>query len=135
MIKHPGVVERVESGKVVVRILSQSACGNCQAKGHCGMAESADKLVDVNHHEAAQFSPGQTVEITLARSLGYKALLLGYIVPFLIIVVSLFILVLTTGNELFAAFVSVVLMLPYFSFLYIYRHKLRKEFHFRINKV
>ncbi len=132
VITHPGIVERVEGQTVVVRIESQAACGHCQAKSHCGMVESADKLVEVEHPQAWQFAPGTPVKESLKQSLGYKALFLGYILPFLIMLTVLFAVALTTGKEALAALVAVVLMVPYYALLYRFRHKLRKTFHFQV---
>ncbi len=131
-IKHPGTVESVDGNTVVVRIESQAACGHCQAKSHCGMVESADKLIEITHHNASAYTIGQHVIVTLKQSLGYRALLLGYIIPFLILLLALFAITLSTGREALAAFVSVLLMVPYYALLYRYRHQLRKTFHFEL---
>jgi sigma-E factor negative regulatory protein RseC len=132
VVTHPGIVERVEGHTVVVRIESQAACGHCQAKSHCGMVESADKLVEIEHPQAWQFAPGKPVKVSLKQSLGYKALFLGYILPFLIMLTALFAVALATGIEALAALVAVVLMVPYYALLYRFRHKLRKTFHFQV---
>ncbi len=131
-IKHPGTVESVHGNTVVVRIESQAACGHCQAKSHCGMVESADKLIEVSDRRASDYAIGQEVVVTLRQSLGYKALMLGYMIPFLILLVALFAITLSTGNEALAALVAVLLMGPYYALLYRYRHKLRKTFHFEL---
>ncbi|GEM_PF-430878 len=133
-ICHPGEVERIDGHKVYVRIASQAACGHCRAKSHCGMAESVDKVVEVDSDDPSGHSPGQQVEIVLERSLGYKALLIGYILPFLILLGSLFAVYFITGNEGLAALIAVALMAPYYAFLYRYREKLRKTFHFSIRQ-
>lgn len=99
------------------------------------MAESADKMIEITHNKTDQFSIGQKVIVKLEQSLGYKALMLGYIVPFLILLVSLFAIALTTGNESLAAFISVLLMAPYYVLLYKYRNRLRKTFHFKIESI
>lgn len=132
-IRHPGVVERIEGNTVIVRIESQAACGQCQAKSHCGMVESADKLIEIKHIKPDHFATGQKVIVKLKQSLGYKALMLGYITPFLILIISLFAIALITGNEGLAAFIAVLLMAPYYALLYKYRNKLRKTFHFTID--
>ena len=131
-IKHPGIVESVNGNTVVVRIESQAACGHCQAKSHCGMVESADKLIEVSDRRASAYTVGQEVVVTLRQSLGYKALMLGYIIPFLILLVALFAITLSTGKEALAALVAVLLMVPYYGLLYRYRQKLRKTFHFEL---
>lgn len=132
VITHPGVVERVEGHIVLVRIESQAACGHCQAKSHCGMVESVDKLLEIEHPQPYRYAPGMPVQVSLKQSLGYKALFLGYLLPFLIMLIALFAVALATGNEALAALVAVVLMAPYYALLYRYRHKLRKTFHFYI---
>ena len=133
-IKHPGTVESVHGNTVVVRVESQAACGQCHAKSHCGMVESADKLIEVSHQNASEYKPGENVIITLKQSLGYRALLLGYIIPFLILLLALFAITLSTGREALAALVAVLLMIPYYVLLYRYRHKLRKTFHFELEQ-
>ncbi len=133
-VRHPGIVEGIDGKTVLVRIESQAACGQCQAKSHCGMAESAEKLIEVTHPDPGQYATGDPVIVSLEQSLGYKALFLGYIIPFLILIISLFAVALTTGNEGLAALVAVLLMGPYYAVLYRYRHKLRKTFHFQIQK-
>jgi len=47
-IEHPGIVDRIEGKRVWVSIQPQSACGNCQSKSYCGMAEVAEKIVEVH---------------------------------------------------------------------------------------
>lgn len=131
-ISHPGIVEHVSPPTVMVRVQSQAACGNCHAQSHCGMAESVDKTIEVETNQAAEYAPGQPVEVFLQRSLGFRALALGYMIPFLILVVSLFAIVLLTGHEGLAALISFGLMIPYYAILYHWREKLRKTFHFYI---
>ncbi len=131
-IEHPGVVERLEDNRVFVQIESQSACGHCQAKGHCGMVESAGKTIEVISDHAERYREGQKVMVAIERSLGYKALLLGYIYPFLIMLTTLFAVTLLTGNEGLSALIAALLMVPYYAGLYHYKHRLRKTFTFRI---
>ena len=132
LITHPGVVDRISGGTVFVRIASQATCGHCQAKSYCGMGESEDKLIEVRPQDYTVYAPGQHVEVTLARSLGYKALMYGYIIPFMILLVALFAMVFLTGDEALSALIAVGLMVPYYVLLYKFRDRLRRTFHFRI---
>ncbi len=134
-ICHPGVVDRIVGRTLFVKIESQAACGNCRAKSYCGMVESVDKVVEVVSDRAADFTVGQKVDIVLERSLGYKALLMGYMVPFLILIVSLFAMYLLTGSEGLSALVAVLLMAPYYALLYHFRETLRETFRFHIRTI
>jgi sigma-E factor negative regulatory protein RseC len=132
-IEHPGVIERIEGKKIWVSIMPQSACGNCHSKSYCGMAEMEDKIVEVDSLEDNRtYDVGQKVIVQLRKSLGYKALLLGYLLPFLIIFLTLIITLAITSNELFSALISISVVVPYYYVLYLNREKIRSSFRFFI---
>ena len=133
-IEHPGVIDRIEGRRLFVRIESRSACGNCQANSHCSMSEMQEKIVEIPVFDVEQYMVGQDVIVSLQRSLGYKALLLGYMIPFVILLVSIIVLMAITKNELLSAMVGIVLLLPYYTGLYVFRSRLKDRFHFRIVK-
>ncbi len=132
-IEHPGIIDRIEGKRVWVSIQPQSACGNCHSKSYCGMAEVAEKIVEVQPPENDKtYQPGQHVIISLKKSLGYRALFLGYLFPFLILMLSLIVLISVTGNEALAAITSILLMVPYYLVLYVNRQKIKTSFRFYI---
>lgn len=132
-IEHPGIIDRIEGKRVWVSIQPQSACGNCHSKSYCGMAEVAEKIIEVQPPENDKaYQPGQHVIISLKKSLGYRALFLGYLFPFLILMLSLIVLISVTGNEALAAITSILLMVPYYLVLYVNREKIKTSFRFYI---
>lgn len=131
-IDHPGVVDRVEGKRVFVRIEPRTACSSCATRSYCSMTDLEDKVVEVPAEGNDQFAPGQPVTVSLRESLGYKALLFGYLTPFLILVLGIFGMMWLTGNEPLSALTGLGLMLPYFWWLYQSREKLRKTFRFRL---
>ncbi len=131
-IKHSGIIEQVHPHQVQVRITQQSACASCHSNSYCSMADSSDKLVEVTTTPGATWRAGQPVTVFLRESLGYRALLLGYLLPFLILLLSLILMVNLTGNEGLSALVAILLMVPYYTLLYRMRHQLAKRFEFRI---
>ena len=46
-IEHEGIVVSISDRKIVVKIMAQSACSGCHAKGACSAADLLDKLVDI----------------------------------------------------------------------------------------
>lgn len=44
-IIHKGIIKSVERGRLLVEIVSDSACASCKAKGACGASESVEKIV------------------------------------------------------------------------------------------
>ena len=134
-IEHPGIIDRIDGKRVWVSIQPQSACGNCHSKSYCGMAEVAEKIVEVQSPApGTKLEKGQHVIISLKKSLGYRALILGYLLPFVILLLSLIILLSITGNEALSALTAIMLMVPYYLILYHNRDKIKASFRFFIKQ-
>ncbi len=134
-IEHPGIIDKVESNRIWVSIQPQSACGNCHSKSYCGMAEVAEKIVEVqNFNTERKYEQGQQVTISLKKSLGYRALFLGYLLPFLLVLATLIVSLQLTRNEAHAALLSLLIVIPYYSFLYVKRDVIKSSFRFYIKQ-
>jgi sigma-E factor negative regulatory protein RseC len=132
-IEHPGIIDRIEDNKVWVRIQSQSACGSCHSKSMCGMAEVADKVVEVDQHQnQKQYKTGDYVTVSLKKSSGYRALFLGYLLPFILVMATLIATFNLTGNEALAALLSLGITVPYYTLLYAKRDVIKSSFRFFI---
>ena len=91
-ISHSGVIESFGDGCVHVCIVQTSACAACKVAGHCHAAESKEKLVDVYCDPVArQLQVGQTVMISASTQVATHALLLGFGLPFIVLVAVLII--------------------------------------------
>ena len=131
-ITHPGVVEKVEGEKVFVKILAQSACSSCHAKGMCSIAEVEEKTVEVNYMQDGNDKAGDQVTVRMERSLGKKAVFLGYVLPFILLMTTLILMINLTSNEGLSALASLLILGPYYLLLYLFKEKLSKQFRFRI---
>ena len=78
-ITHSGLVKEVTADRVIVAITSSSACGSCQARQACGLADTQEKIVEVVCAEAAEYAVGEAVTVGVRRSVGLRAVLLGYV--------------------------------------------------------
>ncbi len=133
-IEHPGVVEDIRNKNVLVRINSRTACGDCKSKSYCGLQDVKDKIIEIETHKTGNYKIGQNVIVTLKQSLGYKAILIGYLVPLVILLFALITMLAVTGDEPLSALVAVLLMVPYYAMVYVKRHKLRRTFNFHIKQ-
>ncbi len=131
-IEHPGIVEDIRDQLVLVRIKTRTACGDCSSKSYCGLQDVKDKIIEIETSKAGKYTIGQNVIVTLKQSLGYKALLLGYLIPLAILLFVLVIMMAVSGNEPLSALIAVLLMVPYYIMVYVNRHKLRRTFNFHI---
>lgn len=131
-ISHSGVVESVENGCVHVRIVQTSACAACKVAGYCNAAESKEKLIDVYCDNSSAYSVGQSVTVMASRQVAAHALLLGFGLPFLLLVGVLVIVLLVTDNELWAALSGLLALVPYYGVLFLLRDRLRDKLSFWI---
>jgi sigma-E factor negative regulatory protein RseC len=131
-IKHPGVITSIDSSKIKVNITTYSACSSCGAKGICSISDVKDKMVEVSN--TGDFSVGQEVQVILHQTLGFKALYLGYVQPFIVVLITLIITSSLTRNEVLAGLISLGALAPYYLVLYFYKEKIRNKFTFAIKK-
>jgi sigma-E factor negative regulatory protein RseC len=133
-IEHKGHIDSIDGNKINVTFLSMSGCASCAVKGVCSAADMQEKSVEVIDF-TNQYSVGEEVNVTLKQSLGFRALLLGYVLPFVIVLVILIILTITTENEAISGLGALSVLVPYYVVLFLLKDKIRKQFTFRINKI
>ena len=130
---HSGIVESISEGCVQVRILQASACAACKVAGHCHASESKEKIVDVlNVRDASRLKVGDSVIVSASRDVANRALLLGFGVPFLILVSVLFIMLKVVSDEGLAAITAILALMPYYGVLYLMRDRIQQKIAFSI---
>ena len=159
MIKHDGIIIALnEDGTALVRIVQTSACAACKAKAMCASAESAEKEMTVvllgengkvktENNSTQSYHVGDTVEVMVQQKMGWKAVVLAYLLPFFVMLAVMFI-----GNGLLAigdgqlamgdgakreavlGTVALCAMALYYLILGMFKDKLQKEFSFTARK-
>lgn len=134
-IEHTGIVEKISSDNIVtVSLLRVSACSTCHAKTACGVSESEQKIIEVASQSSGNLRVGEKVKIVMDSGLGMKALMLGYLFPFLLFLISLIVAIQFMG-EAAAGLTALGIMIPYYLLLVLFRDKLKRTFTFRIMKI
>lgn len=128
-----GIVDHADDHKIFIRILSVSACASCHAKGMCTSSESSEKLIEVDREGAPDLMPGQQVQVSMSTANGNLAVVFGYFLPFVVLILALVIL-LNFLPEGVAGLVSIALLIPYYTGLYLFRDKLRQRLKFTVEK-
>lgn len=132
-ISHSGIIESIDDGCVKVRILQTSACAACKVASHCNVAESKVKIVDViNVTDTSTLKVGDEVVVSASRHVANQALLLGFGLPFLILVGVLMFVLWLTSNEGLAAISGLLALLPYYGVLFLLRNRIRHELSFTL---
>ena len=164
MIKHDGIIIALnEDGTALVRIVQTSACAACKAKAMCASAESAEKEMTVvllnqeprtkNQDASATtdqtkvtslgslllapeaYKVGDTVEVMVQQKMGWKAVVLAYLLPFFVMLAVMFIgnAIWTVREEILGT-VALCAMALYYLLLGMFKDKLQKEFSFTARK-
>ena len=134
IIKHRGIVEKVEGSHVGVRIVQTSACAACSAKGLCNASESKEKQIDV-YEVNASYQIGEEVVLCGTTSMGMRAVFLAFGIPMLLLLVALFVTMrVTDGDALVSSLVALFAVVPYYLVIYFMIYKLNKTFSFTIEK-
>ena len=136
IIEHLGVVQSIEGMLIHVKIIQVSACAACSAKGLCSSAESKEKTVDIFDKDAKKYSVGDQVNIIGTASMGLQAVMWAFVIPFVIIIVALFVsFTLTKGNESLSGIITILSVIPYYFILYLMRNKMSKKFTFKLKPI
>jgi sigma-E factor negative regulatory protein RseC len=130
IIKHEGIVQGNVGNAVRVSIISVSACSGCHAEGSCTMSGKEEKIIEVIGKYSVK--PGDKVTILMRQSMGYTALLLGYIFPFLAVIAVLITMISLKFTELTSGLISIAILIPYYSVLYFLRRKINTKFTFTL---
>jgi sigma-E factor negative regulatory protein RseC len=71
----------------------------------------------------------------MQRDSGYKALLLGYVLPFILLMIVLITFLSIEGSELLAGILALLILVPYYTGLYFLRDRIKKTFSFSVSKI
>jgi sigma-E factor negative regulatory protein RseC len=126
-IQQKGTVEEFTGHNIRVKIHREASCGHCGAKGLCYIGEGTERIVEIS-----DFSPGlktgDTVGISISRSMGNKAVVLAYLVPFILLMTTLIVLNFSGVREWLSGLLALFGLVPYYILLYLFRNRLRKTF-------
>jgi len=131
-IEHEGIVSKIEGDKIIVNLTNISNCSSCHVQGMCAVSDVDKKEIEIVNDQKNPFKTGDRVEVSFSKTSGPKALFLGYILPFLLVLITLLLAYEITGNEAISGLLSLAVLLPYYLGLFSFRSKLKKEFTFRL---
>lgn len=132
LVEHKGKVIRMTPQVTTVAILQEGACSQCHAAGLCGMADIAEKAVEVPADPYASYAVGDEVNVVLKASMGMKAVWLGYFIPLLILLAVILGLIALGAGEVASAGAGLGAIGLYYIGLYLLRDKLKTEYIFTI---
>lgn len=134
-IEHQGIVTRVTGKKLSVNLINTSSCSSCHVKGFCNVSDVDNKTIEILSDVDIQPQKGDKVIVNYEKTLGPKAMFLGYLFPFILVFSVLLIFIETTGNEAISGLMSLLGLIPYYLILYALRNHLKTKFAFKIKTI
>lgn len=131
-IKHEGFISKISNEELTVSLKGNINCEGCKAKAACGVSDTNEKQIEVfetNH----TFKLNEPVQLVLEKGMGLKAVFFAYILPFILLIFTLFI----ASNflkEWIAGLFSLFILIPYYLLLYLMKDFFQKEFKILILK-
>ncbi len=118
------------NGTAEVEILVSGACSGCHAKSVCSAGSTESKVITVKSNQEVR--PGDRVTVEMKLSQGFRALVIGYIIPFLILVTAFGLATAAGTGELVSALLSFLAIGVYYLFIYLIRSIIGEKFEFKI---
>ncbi len=133
-IEHQGVVQSVNPTGVSIMIVQNAACTTCSASKMCMASESKEKIIEAQ--PLSDMQAGDEVRVVIERRLGFKAVLLAFVLPFLIVisVVALF-SHFSSFNDGVIGTIALLALIPYYILIALLKDKLQKQFAFYADKI
>lgn len=133
-VKHEGIVCGLKGEIAAVRLINISACTSCHAKAVCAVSENDNKIVEVMI-SGVSLAEGDKVRVLFNESQGIKALAMGYIYPFFIMLAVLIFSWVITGSESQSGIYALLALPPYYLVLYCFKKRLHRTFSFKLEKL
>ena len=133
-VSHKGRVVRITPQITTVAIEQHSACSACHAAGLCGMADVAEKAVELATNPYASYKVGDEVDLVLKASMGMKAVWLAYFIPLLVLLAVILGLIALGVGEVAAGLSGIGATGVYYVRLWLFRDRLSNEYVFTIKQ-
>ena len=122
-IRHDGIIESIgNDGHICVRITQMAACAGCKVAAHCNASEQ----------HAFPFRVGDNVVVATSQAAAGRALLLGFGLPLVLLLLVLAAMLLAGNNEGISAITALVVLLPYYLILWLLRNRIAGSISFKI---
>lgn len=134
-LQHRGIITSISGNEIKVQITNCSACENCEGRHGCQLMEFKHKNIDVFTEVASSYHIGEEVIISLDLKDGFKAVFYSYVLPLFLVVSILIIFASFGAGELTSGISAIIILIPYYFWLFLKTKQLKRQFKFKINKI
>ncbi len=134
IISHRGIVSNINNNQIEVTIISESACSSCRSNKMCSISEIKEKIIYIENIDNS-FKIGENVNVYLQERLGAYAVFFAYGLPFLLMVLVLFVGYYQKLSEPIMGLSVISLLTIYYLSLYFLRNQIGKKVSFKVEKL
>jgi len=131
-ISHLGVISKISAETIEIAISESVHCTSCHVKSSCGLAETSTKIIRVPNN-GKLFTLNESVRIVMTDNTGLKAVFFGYVFPFLLLFIVLFVSSIFI-KEWQAGLLSLFVLIPYYLLLYFNEKVIKKAIKINVLK-
>jgi sigma-E factor negative regulatory protein RseC len=129
---HEGKIVSFSDNCIHVQITVNEACQNCKSKNACMIFNARDRIIDINSSNTNSYEIGEVVDVQMKTSIGLKAVLLAYVIPVIVLLVSIIIGMTLIKNDILVLLISFFLLAIYYYSIYLVRAKMKQIFTFTL---
>jgi positive regulator of sigma E activity len=123
-LENIGLVTNSQRGRVRISLIG-SGCTACH-NSLCMLGDSKAREVEIIDKKNL-FKTGDEVMIKINPASGYMAVLLLYLVPFLLMLLTILLMMHSGSSEGISGIMSLLILAPYFGMIYMLRGKLSSQ--------
>lgn len=124
-----GVVTAVHGNTADIEIIQMSACASCHIRALCVAGESAPRTVQAPADGALH--PGMSVVLSMDERMGWLGVLVGFVLPLILVVATLFALRGVVPREEVAGLIALGALVPYYGAVHHFRGYFDRVVQFR----
>ena len=130
VVAHKGKVISASDTHVFVQIERGGACSGCKNKQSCQIIGSKDQIISVKTDKANTYFPDEDVQVLMRTSLGMRAVLYAYVLPFVFLLATFLTVRQFISSEIVQILCAFIPVVAYYFILYKVRNKLEQTFEF-----
>jgi len=130
-LEHIGLVTDSQNGRVRISLVG-SGCSACH-KSLCMLGDSKAKEVEITAKDN-WYKSGDEVIVKINPASGYKAVALLYLVPFILMIITLSGMSRLGYHEGVAGLASLLILAPYYGILHLLKNSLRSQCSIEVEK-
>ena len=100
----------------------------------CGLMECQDKIIEIADKNPQKYQIGEDVLLSISGQMGLNAVFLGYVFPLILMLLVLTGVYIYTNSDLLSGISAIIILIPYYFWLFLAKDKLKSWFDFKISK-